>query len=166
MTKKTGKLIKPKQAVTAKSKRKPRTEASRKLGVNRPFARSRSKPSLKELITKPFGERIETPDNERIPLLGVHIVQDLFTLGRIPMFLLIVIFFSAMSVVLTTHLTRQAIDHKNQALTAREKLDDEWRNLIIEENSLSEHSRVQKMAVSELDMTRPDSDKEVLVKLK
>ncbi|GAM54188.1 cell division protein ftsL [Vibrio ishigakensis] len=164
MTKKTRKLIKPKQAVTAK--RKPRAEASKKVRVNRPFARKRTKPSIKELITQPFGERIETPDHEQIPLLGVHIVRDLFTAGRIPMFLLIIIFFSAMSVVLTTHLTRQAIDHKNQALTAREKLDDEWRNLIIEENSLSEHSRVQKVAVSELEMTRPDSDKEVLVKLK
>ncbi|WP_261817408.1 cell division protein FtsL [Vibrio gallicus] len=96
----------------------------------------------------------------------MHIVQDLFTAGRISMFLLIIIFFSAMSVVLTTHLTRHAIDQKNQQLTAREKLDDEWRNLIIEENSLSEHSRVQKIAVSELDMIRPDSDKEVLVRLK
>ncbi|OCH73055.1 cell division protein FtsL [Vibrio breoganii] len=107
------------------------------------------------------GKLIQT----EVPLLGKIIVRDLFTAGRVPLFLVILLFFSAITVVLTTHMTRQAISQKDVALEGREQLDEEWRNLILEENALSEHSRVQKMATSELEMKRPDSDKEVIVKL-
>lgn len=100
-----------------------------------------------------------------VPKLGWIILRDLFSTGRVPLLLLAIIFSSAMAVVLTTHMTRQAISQKDQALMEREMLDSEWRNLILEENALSEHSRVQRLAVSELDMMRPDSDKEVIVKL-
>jgi cell division protein FtsL len=103
--------------------------------------------------------------SEPTPKLGWIILRDLFTVGRVPLFLLVTIFCSAMAVVLTTHKTRQVISQKDQALVEREMLDSEWRNLILEENALSEHSRVQRLAISELDMTRPDSDKEVIVKL-
>ncbi|WP_261874749.1 cell division protein FtsL [Vibrio rarus] len=100
-----------------------------------------------------------------VPPLGKIILRDMLTAGRVPLLLLIVLFFSAITVVLTTQMTRQVISKKEQALEQRETLDDEWRNLILEENALSEHSRVQKIAISDLDMKRPDSDKEVLVKL-
>ena len=86
-------------------------------------------------------------------------------MGESPCLYLLLFFFSAMAVVLTTHTTRQAISSKNEAFTEREKLDQEWRSLIIEENALSEHTRVQRVAVSELEMKRPQSDKEVLVDL-
>ncbi|OBT07346.1 cell division protein FtsL [Vibrio sp. UCD-FRSSP16_10] len=101
----------------------------------------------------------------KVPRLGLIIVRDLFTAGRVPLFLLITVFFTAITVVLTTHMTRQVISQKDQELEQREQLDEEWRNLILEENALSEHSRVQKIATSDLEMKRPDSDKEVIVKL-
>jgi cell division protein FtsL len=96
--------------------------------------------------------------------LPLMILKDMFTVGRIPLFILTVIFISAMSVVLTTHNTRQAITEKDQALEERAHLDEEWRNLILEESALSEHSRVQRLAVSELEMTRPSADKEVIIR--
>ena len=71
-----------------------------------------------------------------------------------------------MGVVLVTHSTRQAITEKDVALVERERLDEEWRNLLLEENALSEHNRVQKFAVTELEMKRPDPDKEVVISLK
>ncbi|CAM2745620.1 MULTISPECIES: cell division protein FtsL [Vibrio] len=98
--------------------------------------------------------------------LAKLIVVDLFTVGRVPLVLLILIFASAMGVVFTTHHTRQAISEKDQAFMERDRLDNEWRNLILEETALAEHSRVQELAQKDLEMKRPDADKEVVVNLK
>jgi cell division protein FtsL len=99
------------------------------------------------------------------PNLTKLIALDLLTVGRVPLLVLILIFASAMGVVFTTHHTRQAITEKDQALQERERLDNEWRNLLIEETALAEHSRVQEIAKDELQMKRPDSDKEVVIDL-
>lgn len=98
--------------------------------------------------------------------LAKLIATDLLTVGRVPLIMLILIFTSAMGVVFTTHHTRQAITQKDQALEERDHLDNEWRNLILEETALAEHSRVQEMAKNELDMKRPDADKEVVIEIK
>ncbi|MDN3614065.1 MAG: cell division protein FtsL [Vibrio gallaecicus] len=100
------------------------------------------------------------------PNLAKIIFFDLLTVGRVPLLLLICIFVSAMAVVLSTHMSRQAITQKDMALVEREQLDDEWRNLMLEETALAEHSRVQSLAKTELEMKRPDSDKEVVISLK
>ncbi|MDC5819847.1 cell division protein FtsL [Vibrio europaeus] len=99
------------------------------------------------------------------PNLAKLIALDLLSVGRVPLVLLVLIFSSAMGVVFTTHHTRQAITDKDQALVERERLDNEWRNLLIEETALAEHSRVQAVAKTELAMKRPDSDKEVIINL-
>lgn len=100
------------------------------------------------------------------PNLAKLILIDLLTVGRIPLILLVLIFASAMGVVLTTHDTRQAVSKFDQVQSERLQLDNEWRNLIIEETALAEHSRVQDVAQSELDMKRPDADKEVVINAK
>ncbi|MYM59551.1 cell division protein FtsL [Vibrio sp. OCN044] len=100
-----------------------------------------------------------------VPNLAKLIVLDLVTIGRIPLLILVFIFASAMAVVFTTHHTRQAITEKDLALQERERLDNEWRNLLIEETALAEHSRVQEIAKGELQMKRPDADKEVVIDL-
>lgn len=97
------------------------------------------------------------------PNLAKLIVTDLFKAGLLPLLLLFCIFATAMGIVFSTHETRLAITEKDRALVEREKLDSEWRNLILEENALAEHSRVNKMAVDELEMKRPDGDKEVVI---
>ncbi|WP_285892398.1 cell division protein FtsL [Vibrio intestinalis] len=99
------------------------------------------------------------------PNLAKIIAVDLLTVGKLPLFMLMVIFASAMGVVFTTHHTRQAISDKDQALVERERLDNEWRNLLLEETALAEHSRVQEFAKQELEMKRPDADKEVVIDL-
>lgn len=99
------------------------------------------------------------------PNLAKIIALDLITVGRVPLVLLVLIFASAMGVVFTTHHTRQAITEKDQALMERERLDNEWRNLLLEETALAEHSRVQAVAKHELEMMRPESDKEVIIQL-
>ncbi|EFP94693.1 cell division protein FtsL [Vibrio caribbeanicus] len=97
--------------------------------------------------------------------LAKMIVLDIWESGRIPLILLVLIFSTAMGVVFMTHHTRQSITEKDHALIERERLDNEWRNLLLEETSLAEHSRVQSIAKQELEMKRPDSDKEVVISL-
>ncbi|WP_102523847.1 cell division protein FtsL [Vibrio tapetis] len=106
--------------------------------------------------------------SEKTPSINLakHIGQDLLTVGRWPLLMLMCAFGSAMWIVHTTHDARQAIHQRDSALTERDRLDNEWRNLILEENALSEHTRVQQLAATELDMRRPDADKEVIVSLK
>ncbi|PWI34664.1 cell division protein FtsL [Vibrio albus] len=100
------------------------------------------------------------------PNLAKIILLDLLSVGRLPLLMLVLIFFTAMAVVFVTHHTRQVITVKDTTLLERERLDEEWRNLLLEENALSEHTRVQKMAIAELEMKRPDPDKEVVISLK
>ncbi|WP_136483344.1 cell division protein FtsL [Vibrio sp. H11] len=100
------------------------------------------------------------------PNLAKLIALDLLTVGRVPLVMLGLIFASAMGVVFTTHHTRQAITAKDQVLEERDHLDNEWRNLILEETALAEHSRVQEVAQNDLNMKRPDADKEVVIELK
>lgn len=95
--------------------------------------------------------------------LAKVIALDLLTIGRIPSLLIIFIFISAMSVVFATHQTRLVISAKEQAMVERERLDNEWRNLLLEETALSEHSRVEALAENELEMKRPEPDKEVII---
>ncbi|MCK6264810.1 cell division protein FtsL [Vibrio sp. ZSDE26] len=97
--------------------------------------------------------------------LAKIIITDLCTVGRLPLLMLILIFTSAMGVVFITHHSRQAISEKNTMLLNRDHLSNEWRNLILEETALAEHSRVQAMAKKELEMRRPDADKEVIINL-
>lgn len=120
------------------------------------------------MLLSRFKKRVtteETPDRGDQPNLVRLILKDIFTVGRLPLMMLIVIFALAMGVVFSTHHTRQAVTEKNLTLQERDRLDNEWRNLILEENALSEHSRVQAVAEKDLEMIRPDADKEVSVSL-
>ncbi|MBU2896996.1 cell division protein FtsL [Vibrio hepatarius] len=103
--------------------------------------------------------------SKHAPNLTKLIALDLITIGRVPLLVLTLILASAMAVVFTTHHARQAITEKDLALQERERLDNEWRNLLLEETALAEHSRVQEIAKDELQMKRPDADKEVVIDL-
>lgn len=98
------------------------------------------------------------------PNLLKLVAWDLLTAGRLPMLLLVFIFCSAIMTVSTTHLARQAISSKALALEERERLDEEWRNLLLEENALSEHSRLEEIARFKLNMKRPAEGEEVVIK--
>ncbi|EOV3405425.1 cell division protein FtsL [Vibrio parahaemolyticus] len=100
------------------------------------------------------------------PNLAKLIATDLITVGRWSLLLLLLIMASAMGAVFATHHARQAITEKDHTLVERERLDSEWRNLMLEETALAEHSRVQDLAKKDLEMKRPDGDKEVVITLK
>lgn len=81
-------------------------------------------------------------------------------------FLLALVIISAFSVIYFTHMNRQTTSELEQLLTQRDELDIEWRNFLIEQNSLSEHSEIETKAQKQLQMKRPAMNSEIIIKLK
>lgn len=97
------------------------------------------------------------------PTLTQHIWDDLLRFGKLPVFLLVMILVSSLALVYVTQQTRSAIDQHDKLLVERERLEVEWRNQLLEEHALSEHTRVEGIAREELEMIRPGSKHEIIV---
>jgi len=100
--------------------------------------------------------------NERHSLPGV-IGGDILRHGKIPLILLIASLVSAVLVVTTAHKTRLLTAQREQLVLERDALDIEWRNLILEENALGDHSRVERIATEKLQMQHVDPSQEKIV---
>ena len=72
---------------------------------------------------------------------------------------------SAFSVIYYTHINRQTTSELELLLTERDELDIEWRNLLLEQNSLAEHSSIETQAIKLLNMHRPDAKSEKIIRL-
>ncbi|WP_076537991.1 cell division protein FtsL [Shewanella sp. UCD-KL21] len=79
--------------------------------------------------------------------------------------LTLIVIGNAMSVVYTSYATRKQTSQLDQLLQERDRLDIEWRNLLLEEQSKSEHSRVTRSATKDLKMVRPLPKEEVVIRL-
>ncbi|MGB2742125.1 MAG: cell division protein FtsL [Cognaticolwellia sp.] len=79
--------------------------------------------------------------------------------------ILLLLLISAFSVIYFTHLNRQTTSKIEVLLTERDGLENEWRNLLLEQNSLAEHSAIESGAEKQLNMTRPDASSEIIIKL-
>ncbi|MGG2140422.1 cell division protein FtsL [Symbiopectobacterium sp. RP] len=100
--------------------------------------------------------------NERHSLAGI-IGQDILRHGKLPVLLLIGALVSAVLLVTTAHKTRLLTAQREQLLLERDALDIEWRNLILEENALGDHSRVERIATEKLHMGHVDPAQENIV---
>ncbi|UTM57693.1 cell division protein FtsL [Photobacterium sp. CCB-ST2H9] len=100
-----------------------------------------------------------TPADSLIRQIG----RDLATVGRVPLVLMVLVLISALGVVYITHQSRQLVAQQEQLLIERDDLDIEWRNQLLEENSLAEHSRIETQAEKALEMKRPNTNNEVVV---
>ncbi|ADP10039.1 MULTISPECIES: cell division protein FtsL [Erwinia] len=100
--------------------------------------------------------------NERHSLPGV-IGGDLIRHGKIPVLLFIAVLISALFVVTTAHKTRLLTAQREQLVLERDALDIEWRNLILEENALGDHSRVERIATEKIQMQHVDPSQENIV---
>ena len=98
------------------------------------------------------------------PNLAVDIWYDLKRHLLTYMILALVVF-SAFSVIYFTHLNRQSTSSLEVLLAERDELDIEWRNLLIEQNSLAEHSAIEGKAQKLLKMKRPTAKTEVIISL-
>jgi len=77
--------------------------------------------------------------------------------------LFVLVVASAMAVIYVAHATRLVVIERDQLSSQRDQLDIEWRHLTIEQNALTETSRVERLALEQLNMVRPDPEQEVLV---
>lgn len=100
--------------------------------------------------------------NERHSLPGV-IGGDILRHGKVPVILAVAVLISAVLVVTTAHKTRLLTAQREQLVLERDALDIEWRNLILEENALGDHSRVERTATEKLQMQHVDPSQENIV---
>ena len=100
--------------------------------------------------------------NERHALPGV-IGDDLLRFGKLPLCLFICIIVTAVTVVTTAHHTRLLTAQREQMVLERDALEIEWRNLILEENALGDHSRVERIATEKLQLQHVDPSQENIV---
>lgn len=102
--------------------------------------------------------------NERKKTLVAQISSELICYYAIPFILLMLSVASAVAVVVITNNTRTLINQREFLAEENERLDNEWRNLILEQNALSEHSRVQDLVHQQLDMQLPSIKNEIVIK--
>ena len=72
---------------------------------------------------------------------------------------------SAFSVIYYSHINRQTTSELEVLLSKKDELNIEWRNLLLEQSSLAEHSAIESKAKKLLDMKRPNANLEVIVTL-
>ncbi|AEO08028.1 cell division protein FtsL [Buchnera aphidicola] len=80
---------------------------------------------------------------QRYDLIQI-IKNDFILYGKIHLILLILIILSASLVIITVYETRLLITQEEELILQKKKKNNEWRNLIIEKNSLSNHSTQKK----------------------
>jgi cell division protein FtsL len=100
----------------------------------------------------------------RKSVLTLDIWQDILQ-NFVSYTLLFLVVISAFSVIYYTHVNRQTTSELEQLFTQRDELDIEWRNLLLEQNSLAEHSAIESKATKLLKMKRPDAKSEIIVTL-
>ncbi|MBT0585518.1 cell division protein FtsL [Alteromonas oceanisediminis] len=83
---------------------------------------------------------------------------------RVLLFLLVI--GSAVGVILSAHMNRQVIIANEQLMQEKDRLDIEWRHLLLEQGALTEHNRIESLVKRDLDMRRPTPDDEIVVRLK
>lgn len=98
----------------------------------------------------------------RYPALPIMLLQDLRRFKWVIALTLLVVA-TALSVIYIAHQNRQLTAERDQLLSDRDQLDREWRHLVIEQNSLTEHSRVERIAQQQLGMIDVTGEREVLV---
>lgn len=96
----------------------------------------------------------------------VSLLQEIFTdlmAYKWPLFLGVLVLINALCIVTITHETRLLVVDQNRLLAEQDRLEIEWRHLLLEQSSLSEHSRVRELALDKLNMKRPVTSDETLV---
>lgn len=99
---------------------------------------------------------------------GVNLAREIgsdLLAHKFQILLAIALLASAFAVILTTHFTRMQIAASEQQRVQRDRLNIEWRNLLLEEGALDEHSRVEQIAKKRLAMIRPTPEQEQVIQL-
>lgn len=84
--------------------------------------------------------------------------------GRAVFWLAAFVLLSALLVVYSKHLNRQLFIQLESLMNYRDQLQVEWGRLLLEESTLTAHSRVEQIAREQLKMELPTESKVVIVK--
>jgi cell division protein FtsL len=101
------------------------------------------------------------PNTHLLCLIAADLRQHFFSVV-----LGILIVCSAIYNVYTTHETRGLVTQIDRLAQDKDDLMMEWRNLLIEENTLDEHSRIRRIALKQLSMSQATKKNSVLVELR
>ncbi|BBR41474.1 MULTISPECIES: cell division protein FtsL [Aeromonas] len=86
--------------------------------------------------------------------LAKEIVADLWR-HKLQIFLSVAVLVTAFAVILVTNMTRGLTAQQNDLMAEEDRLNIEWRHLLLEQGTLAEHSRVASLAMDKLQMGRP-----------
>lgn len=89
--------------------------------------------------------------------------SDLLSFSKLPMLLLGCVLVTAMSIVMVTFDTRILMDQREQLILEQDKLNVEWRNLILEEEVWGKQNRVLQIAIDRLNMNYVELEQESVV---
>jgi cell division protein FtsL len=104
-------------------------------------------------------------DKKRQPNLAIEIINDLLR-HKMVLFLIVINVITALFVVQFAHWNRLAFIEQDKLLQQRDDLDIYWRHLILEQRTLSEHSRIEQIVQENLGLFRPQLEDEVVVRVR
>ncbi|MCU4674219.1 cell division protein FtsL [Catenovulum sp. 2E275] len=105
----------------------------------------------------------KTTDKSRQPGLVSSIISDWLE-HKITIALLLFVLASAYAVIYYAWNNRQLNTELQRLLEDKDKLDIDWRHMLLENNVLSEHNRVEQIAKDKLNMQRPSGEQEIIIK--
>ena len=97
-------------------------------------------------------------NSERYPLQHI-LVEDIFSSNKLIVVLLLLILASAMGTIQT----RGLISENGQLVLQHQALENEYRNLQLQEATESDNTRVESIAIGTLKMQRVQSEQEVVI---
>ena len=86
--------------------------------------------------------------------LSREIIGDLWR-HKLQVVRTLAVLITAFAVILVTNMTRGLTAKQNDLMAEEDRLNIEWRHLLLEQGTLAEHSRVASLAMDKLQMARP-----------
>ena len=86
--------------------------------------------------------------------LSREIIGDLWR-HKLQVVLTLAVLITAFAVILVTNMTRGLTAKQNDLMAEEDRLNIEWRHLLLEQGTLAEPSRVASLAMDKLQMARP-----------
>ena len=100
---------------------------------------------------------------QRASLVDIMLTDLTRNFTRVLLFLAVM--GTAYSVVLSAQYNRQLSIEVEALMQEQDRLDVEWRHLVLEQSALTEHNRIDTLVNKKLKMKRPDAESEIVVKI-
>lgn len=92
------------------------------------------------------------------------VLEDLFN-NKLRIVLVVFVIGTAFAIILSTDANRDVARQLEVQLKIQDELDVEWRHLILEQSALTEHNRIEALVDTKLNMRRPTTDEEIVVRI-